>query len=148
MRQARTSVALATTGPVGRPVGEPPTGSSEMAKVVPGGIGVARRRVGLDARARDAEQPERLRRVGAGDGPQLRAAARRDGHRPGHRQAPARAVVGGDERGLDALDDERRDHRRGAAMVTGGGATGSGRTISSANMPAAASDEASAKGRQ
>ncbi len=36
-------VALATTGPVGNPVGEPPIGSSEMANVVPGSIGAGER---------------------------------------------------------------------------------------------------------
>ena len=108
------SVALATTGPVGRPVGDPPTGSNEMAKVVPGCIGAGERASASTRVAGGVEQPERLRRIGADDRPQLRALARRDGHRPGHRQAPGGAVVSGDERSLDALDHERGDHRRGS----------------------------------
>ena len=150
--QARMSFALPTTGPVGRPVGDPPSGSNEMARVVPGSIGVARARVGLEAVARRFEQAKRLRRAGADDRPQLRAPARRDRHRPGHRQAPARAVVAGDDRALDPLDHEGGDHRRGrgagAVAMTAGGATGSGRTISSPSMLAAASEEAMANGRQ
>ena len=134
-------------GPVGNPVGDPPTGSYEMAKVVPGSIGAGGGRRPRPA-FRGVEQPQRLRRIGADDRPQLRALARRDGHRPGHRQAPGGAVVSGDERSLDPSTMNAATIGAGAAIVTGGGATGSGRTISSPNMPAAASDEASAKGRQ
>ena len=51
--QARTSVALATTGPVGSPVGDPPTGSNEMASVVPALHRRRQARVGLDPVAGD-----------------------------------------------------------------------------------------------